>query len=67
MSDDNITLVPTAADKANEDFALIARLMKSMAEHADEIAKARWTLYKAYLSAGFDKTEALNLCARMTV
>ena len=67
MTDDPISVIPTAAEKVGEDFASFARLMKAMAEHAEEIAASRWKLYSAYLGAGFTKEEALTLCMKLGV
>lgn len=60
-------VIPTAEEKAIEDFAALARMMKAMSEHAEEIAKSRRALFLAYVKEGFTEAQALELCTKLGV
>jgi hypothetical protein len=48
-------------------FAGMARTWAIMAQHADEMARARKTMFDAYVKAGFTPAQALELAKSLMI
>ena len=62
-----VRAIPTAQDRAAADMANMVRVLTAQRRHVEEIAQTRFALYGAYLQAGFDERQALELCAHLAI
>jgi hypothetical protein len=59
---DNITLLHTDPDEMAAHIEHMRRYLPELTRIADEVARARFAFYHAYINAGFDEAQALDLC-----
>lgn len=62
----NLTQLPGTGDEFKAAIEQMIRQKGSLIELGPVLAEIRYAHYKAYLTAGFSDTEALELCKTMT-
>lgn len=56
------TTIPDAGNEFRGEMDTLKRNLPILAELGPEIARMRWKLYEAHIQAGFNETQALELC-----
>jgi len=62
MSDEKVTALPTKPDELLAALEAQMKFMRAIPQHAATVAKARRSLFIAYMNEGFTEAQALELC-----
>lgn len=61
----NLHVLHTDPDQMIAHLEQLRRCLPELARIAPEIASARYAFYQAYIEAGFDEQQALELCCSL--
>lgn len=67
MSKPTLTQIHHVSDETLAAFEAMARVWSAQAVYAPQIATARYKLFRAYVEAGFNEAQAIELCKSLSL